>query len=60
MNAALVNGYRISTETVGRNFGVIGVVKYRNGRVAATTDTYPFAEGAIAAAEDLALALPSK
>jgi len=32
---------RISTRTTGRSFGVVGVIKARNGREIATTEVCP-------------------
>jgi hypothetical protein len=37
-NARIV---RISTRTTGRSFGVVGVIKARNGREIATTEVCP-------------------
>lgn len=50
---------KISTKNVGQNFGTVGVLKARNGRVVAETDTYPrgFAQAATDAAEALAAKL---
>lgn len=50
---------KIVTRTVGCNFGTVGVLKSRNGRVVAETDTYPLGhtESARNAAESLAAKL---
>ena len=47
---------RISTRTVGRNFGTEGVIRARNGRVLATTCPVPlgFESSALIAAATLA------
>lgn len=47
---------RISTRTIGQNFGIEGVIRARNGRVIATTVPRPlgFVSAALTAAADLA------
>lgn len=61
MDSIKVNGYKVTAVSIGRNFGYVGLVKHRNGRVAhETAQTYPTAERALEVAASEARSLPAK